>query len=129
VQNDEQQIRDLVDTWMAATKTGDSQTVLGLMTDDVVFLVAGRAPFGKAEFAEAARAQADASLTFDGKSEILELNVLGNWAYMLTQLTVTSVQPGARTPAARSGHTLTILRKQDGQWRLARDANLLAPVA
>jgi uncharacterized protein (TIGR02246 family) len=129
VQNDEQQIRDLVDTWMAATKTGDSQTVLGLMTDDVVFLVAGRAPFGKAEFAEAARAQADASLTFDGKSEILELNVLGNWAYMLTQLTVTSVQPGAPTPAARSGHTLTILRKQDGQWRLARDANLLAPVA
>jgi len=25
----------------------------------------------------------------------------------------------------RSGWTLTILRKEDGRWRLARDANLL----
>jgi hypothetical protein len=29
---------------------------------------------------------------------------------------------------ARAGHTLSILRKRDGRWVLARDANLLAPV-
>lgn len=28
----------------------------------------------------------------------------------------------------RAGHTLSVLRKQDGRWVLARDANLLAPV-
>jgi hypothetical protein len=27
----------------------------------------------------------------------------------------------------RSGYTLTILRKDSGQWSLHRDANLLAP--
>jgi hypothetical protein len=27
----------------------------------------------------------------------------------------------------RSGHTLTVLRKEQGRWLLARDANLLAP--
>jgi uncharacterized protein (TIGR02246 family) len=32
--DDEHAIRKLVNTWMAATKTGDIQTVLGLMTDD-----------------------------------------------------------------------------------------------
>jgi hypothetical protein len=29
----------------------------------------------------------------------------------------------------RAGHTLSVFRKQNGKWRLARDANLLAPVA
>jgi hypothetical protein len=29
----------------------------------------------------------------------------------------------------RSGHTLSILRKQEGKWLLARDANMLAPVS
>ena len=28
----------------------------------------------------------------------------------------------------RAGHTLSILRKTDGRWQLARDANLLTPV-
>ena len=40
--NDEQEIRQLVATWMAATKAGDIDTVLSLMSDDVVFLVTGR---------------------------------------------------------------------------------------
>lgn len=32
---DEQQIRELVRTWMQATRAGDVATVLGLMTEDV----------------------------------------------------------------------------------------------
>lgn len=36
MKTDEQQIRDLVATWMQATQAGDVDTVLGLMTDDVV---------------------------------------------------------------------------------------------
>ena len=32
---------------MSATRAGDIATVLSLMTDDVVFLVAGQQPFGK----------------------------------------------------------------------------------
>ena len=39
--DDEAAIRELVSTWMAATKAGDAATVLDLMTDDAVFLVAG----------------------------------------------------------------------------------------
>lgn len=129
MQSDEQEIRDLVATWMSATRAGDAETVLRLMTDDAVFLVAGRPPFGKDGFAEATTAQANAPVTFDGKSEILEIKVLGEWAYMLTRLTVTSSQPDASKTTIRSGHTLSILRKEAGNWRLARDANLLVPAA
>ena len=48
--SDEDQIRQLIATWHAATRAGDIDTVLGLMTDDVVFLVPGRHPMRKAEF-------------------------------------------------------------------------------
>ncbi|MGH8221897.1 MAG: DUF4440 domain-containing protein, partial [Woeseiaceae bacterium] len=51
-------MRQLVTTWFAATKCGDLKTVLGLMTENVVFLVPGKPPMiGKAAFAAASRAQ------------------------------------------------------------------------
>lgn len=35
------------------------------------------------------------------------------------------VTPPGGDAVRRSGHTLTIFRKQDGRWPLARDANLV----
>jgi uncharacterized protein (TIGR02246 family) len=37
MQTDEHEIRQLVATWIAATKAGDIETVLSLMAEDVVF--------------------------------------------------------------------------------------------
>lgn len=127
--SDEQQIRELVATWMSATKAGDVATVLGLMTDDAKFLVAGRPPFGKREFAAALAPPAPGTPTpsIDGQSEIQEVHVEGNLAYIVSHLTVDMTPPGGPT-TRRSGNTLTVLRKQGGRWQLARDANLLTPV-
>ncbi|HEU0062279.1 MAG TPA: SgcJ/EcaC family oxidoreductase [Hyphomicrobiaceae bacterium] len=121
---DERAIRDLVAKWMAASQAGDTQTVLGLMTDDVEFLVPGREPFGKAAFAAAA--QNMQGVRMEGKSEIRELKVLGDWAYMRGYLQVVVAPPGGNS-VRRAGHTLSIFNKQaDGRWRLARDANFLS---
>ena len=46
---------------------------------------------------------------------------------MWSKLTVVATPPGGGPSTTRSGHTLTIFHKEDGRWRLARDANLLAP--
>ena len=47
-------IRDLVEIWMRASLANDLETVLGLMSDDVVFLGSGRPPMrGKNAFAVA----------------------------------------------------------------------------
>ena len=123
---DESQIRELIDTWMSATKAGDIETVLSLMTDDVVFIVAGAPPFGKKEFKASSDKHASKSLEFEGHTEILELKVLGDHAYVINKLSVTMNEPG-KDRMTRSGHTLTILRKENGKWLLARDANLLMP--
>jgi uncharacterized protein (TIGR02246 family) len=121
--NDEQQIRGLVEKWLAATRAGDTATVLKLMSDDVVFLVPGVEPFGKDVFA--ANSANMKGFRIEGISEIQELKILGDWAWMRTRLRVAVTPPNGKE-MVRSGYTLTILRKEpDGRWVLVRDANLL----
>jgi uncharacterized protein (TIGR02246 family) len=125
---DERAIRGVVDTWFAATKTGDITTVLSLMTDDVIFMVPGQEPFGKEIFAARSREMRDVEI--DGTSDIQEVRVLGDWAYLRNHIAMTVTPRDGGSPVRRSGYTLTILRKEsDGRWRLARDANLLTTTA
>jgi uncharacterized protein (TIGR02246 family) len=123
MENDEQQIRGLVEKWLAATRAGDTATVLSLMADDVVFLLPGAQPFGKDVFAANSAGMKD--FRIEGKSEIQELKILGDWAWMRTRLRVAVTPPNGKE-TVRAGYTLTILRKEpDGRWVLVRDANLL----
>ena len=121
---DERAIRTLIANWMAASRSGDIARVLSLMADDVLFLVPGQPPFGKEKFAESSRGMKD--LHIDGKSDVQEVVVSGEWAWCRTQLQVTVTAPGGKV-VRRSGQTLSVLHKQaGGSWLLARDANLLA---
>jgi uncharacterized protein (TIGR02246 family) len=121
---DERAIREVVEKWMRASKAGDVETVLDLMTDDVIFLVPGRPPFGKEAFAAASASMK--GVEFDRTSDVLEVQVSGDWAYLRNHIEVTMTPKGG-VPVRRSGHTLSIMRKEpDGRWRLARDANLVA---
>ncbi len=122
--DDEQAIRHLVETWMSASKAGDTATVLNLLTDDVVFMVPGQKPFGKEAFVAASAGMKDVRI--DGTSDIQEIQILGDWAFLRNHIDLTITPPGGAPPVRRSGYTLTILRKElDGRWLLARDANLL----
>ncbi|MBB4041119.1 uncharacterized protein (TIGR02246 family) [Microvirga flocculans] len=122
--NDEIAIRHLVQVWLEASRKGEVSAVLELMTDDVVFMVPGQAPFGKQAFAAMAARMKDFCMS--GSSDVQELRIMGDWAYLRNYLDVTMTPPGGE-PVRRSGYTLTILRKEkDGQWRIARDANLLS---
>jgi uncharacterized protein (TIGR02246 family) len=126
--DDERAICELIQTWLAASQKGDLQTVLGLMSDDVIFMVPGLNPFGKEAFAASFKALT--GVRFDMSSEIKEIKLLGDWAYLRNYLEVTMTPPGGGAPLRRSGHTLTILRKgPGGRWQVARDANLLVPQA
>jgi uncharacterized protein (TIGR02246 family) len=121
--DDERAIRQLIETWMRASREGDTATVLSLMTEDVVFMVPGRPPFGREAFVQASDAMAGVRL--DGASEVVELQVQGDWAFSRNHIDLTMTPPSGE-PVRRSGYTLTLYRKEaDGRWRLMRDANLL----
>ena len=121
--DDETAIRKVVEQWMAATKAGDVDAVLNLMTDDVIFMTPGREPFGKDAF----RAQSEglSGVQMDGRAEVHEIEVLGDQAWIRNHIDLT-ITPEQGAPMHRAGYTLTILRKEaDGRWVLARDANLV----
>jgi len=124
--HDEHAIRDLVAKWQDATAAGDLDQILGLMADDAVFLQPGQPPMrGKEAFAAGFRAALQ-KFRIESSGEVQELQIVANWAYCWTHLTVTMTPLQAGAPTRRSGYTLTILRKQaDGAWVLARDANML----
>lgn len=82
---DEKAIRGLVVRWHEATAAGDVETVLGLMAEDVVFLVAGHPPMrGRAAFEKALRAVL-ASHRIQSSVEVREAAVSGDLAYCWTE--------------------------------------------
>ena len=122
--HDETAIRNLIDTWMRASAAGDADTVLSLMADDVIFMVPGREPFGKDAFRAASEQMKN--MRMSGSSDIREIEILGDWAYIRNYIEVTITPPNGNA-MRRSGYTLSILRKQaDGKWLLWRDANMVA---
>jgi uncharacterized protein (TIGR02246 family) len=125
---DEQAIRDLIATWLSASKSGDTKKVLSLMADDVVFLVPGQPPLrGKAAFA-AGQSAFLGQFSMDATSEVQEIKVVGEWAYCWTQLAVVMTPRKGGAAIRRSGPTLSVLQKQRGAWAIVRDANMLAVV-
>lgn len=123
---DEQEIRALIDLWIKASRENDLETVLGLMDEDAVFLLPGRGPMRRDEFEKISRAGAG-RIKFEGKPDIQEIHVNGDWAYCWNHLSVTITPLPDGAPMYRAGDILTIFRKgTDGKWRLFRDANLLS---
>lgn len=127
--SDEHAIREVHTTWIDAVNAGDLACLLGLMADDVVFLSAGRAPFGREGF-PAGFSGAHQEFRLRCVSEVEEIEVAGDMAYTRCRdsLTLTPRAGGATT--ALAGHRLTIYRQQpDRRWLLARDAHTLSAVA
>jgi uncharacterized protein (TIGR02246 family) len=125
---DEREIREIHSTWIDAVNAGDLDRLLTLMTDDVVFLNPGQAPFGRDEFS-ANFSGGHQRVRIDCSSELEEVVVAGDVAYTRSRdaLSVTPRAGGETTQLA--GHRITVYRKQpDGRWLLARDAHTLSPV-
>jgi uncharacterized protein (TIGR02246 family) len=127
MQADEQAIRELVQTWLRASAAGDLDQVLALMSDDVVFLTPGQEPFGKQAFATASRASAG-KIRAEGSADMQEVQVAGDLAYCRVRLTITLRTPEGAEVKRLAGYSLCVLRKQDGRWVIARDANLVTPL-
>jgi uncharacterized protein (TIGR02246 family) len=124
---EETAIRELVATWLRASKAGDSETVLRLMAEDVVFLQPGQPPMrGRSGFAAAQKAMSD--IDIDATSEIQEIRILGEWAWCWNRLTVVVTPRNGGARIKRSGDVLSLLQKQAGHWVIVRDANMLSRV-
>ena len=125
--SDEHAIRTLVALWHSATAAGDVKTVLTLMADDVVFLVAGHPPMrGRSTFERGLRGLL-AQHRIESTSDVHEVEVSGTLAYCWTNLTVKIVPRSGGEAVVRTGSAVSVFRKQaSGSWAVWRDANMLS---
>jgi len=126
--DDQKAIRAVIAKWHDATAAGDVDTVLELMSEDVVFLVAGHEPMrGRQAFADGLRSLLQTHHV-ESTGIVQEVVVSGDLGYSWTQLKVSMTARAGGDSNVRTGSTLSIFRKNhDGAWVLARDANLLTP--
>ena len=89
--DDERAIRQLVDTWIAATQKGDLRAVLKLMADDVVFMVPGQSSFGKEAFAIGFKQMKDVGISVT--SDIQEIEIFDDLAYIRNYLEISNCSP------------------------------------
>jgi uncharacterized protein (TIGR02246 family) len=123
--DDERQIRALIEAWIAASNARNLPALMDMMTDDVVFMTPGRAPFGKAEFA--ADSQRMKGVAINARAQVQEIDIYGPRATIRNHIQVQLTSAG-QAPKRMSGYAMSILRKEaDGRWRIARDANLVMP--
>jgi uncharacterized protein (TIGR02246 family) len=83
---DARQIRELVDSWIAASEAGDLSTLMEMMTGDVVFITPCRPPFEKTEFASDRESMRGVAI--DARSEVQEIEILGLRAYIRSHIQV-----------------------------------------
>lgn len=127
--SDQTAIRELVTRWHQATAGGEVETILGLMSKDALFFVAGKEPMkGRQTFASGLRSLLQ-SHRIESTGDVQEVEVSGDLAYCWTRLEVRVTPLAGDSTHTRSGSTLSIFRRErDGEWRLIRDANLLTPL-
>lgn len=125
---DEQAIRDVHDTWIAAVNAGDLAELQGLMTHDAVFMNPGREAIGPAEFPNGfGRAQRQFHVRC--VSDPQEVAISGDLAYVRSRDALSLMPREGGAPLEMAGDRLTVYRREpDGRWRLSRDAHTLSPV-
>lgn len=122
---DKDAIRDLQQKWFHATTNGDVSGIKDLMTEDVVFLTPGRAPFGRQEFIDSFKAMNE-HIAIDCEGEYIEIAVDGDLAYAVARLEITVTPKNGDALKQLSGNVLSVFKRlPDGTWRLSRDANML----
>jgi uncharacterized protein (TIGR02246 family) len=124
--SDEADIRALIQRWHDATALGDVDAVLALMSEDVAFFVAGKEPMkGRAAFAAGLRGLLKTHRIVSS-GDVREVQVSGDLAFAVSLLQVRIIPNDAGNESVRSGHAMSVFRRQaNGGWLLIRDANLL----
>jgi uncharacterized protein (TIGR02246 family) len=127
IRRDEQAIRQWFEDWTKATQEGELQLARTLIADNAVFLVPGADPMDKESFAAAATAT-DPNIDFDLDCSIQEIEILGDHAWLCTEINLTITDTRSKSRSLMAGHSLSILKRQGDGWVVIRDANTMVPV-
>jgi uncharacterized protein (TIGR02246 family) len=125
---DEHALRAAHADWIAAVNAGALDPLLAAMTDDVVFLGPGGAPFGRDGFVAGFTA-GHANNRIVCVSELQEVGLAGDFAFTRCADSLSVTPRGGGDVVRMAGDRLTVHRRDaHGRWLLARDAHTLTVV-
>lgn len=125
---DEQAIRAVHATWIAAVNAGDLAELQELMTPDAVFMNPGQQAIGPADF-PAGFNRAQRQFQVRCASEPRDVAISGDLAAVCSRDALSLMPRAGGAALEMVGDRLTVYRRDaDGRWRLARDAHTLSPV-
>lgn len=115
-------IRRLYQDWIAAGKAGNVEALLGMVTEDALFLAPGAPPMRGREAMEAAYQIAFSRHRIEQGFDEEELVLAGGWAFCRGRESFTATPWDGGPPVTLAGRrALSILKKgEDGIWRFAR---------
>lgn len=106
--------------WIEAVNSGDAETLLRMMADDVRFFDPGKAPTGRDGFGPEFLA-AHREWQIECRSEPSEVTVVGDLAYVFNQDRLVCVRRSGGEVSRLSGHSMMLYRRQsDGRWLISR---------
>lgn len=119
-------IRAFLPAWFDATTRGDESTIRSMMADDVLFLTINGPPMDREAFLTAFLVNKE-TVRISCEGEYAEVEVSGDLAFTRAVLVVTVTPLAGGKAMTLAGDALSVFRKCDGRWLLARDANFLKP--
>ncbi len=110
------------ENYVAAINSNNLESLLGMLTDDVVFMAPNDKPYaGKAAVRPWLAAYLKAYKTHWDKP-VQEFVVNGEWAFERYSYTSTDTPQGAGAPVVDTGWGFVVYHHDaDGRWRVARD--------
>jgi uncharacterized protein (TIGR02246 family) len=107
MESDEQQIQRLMEEWHQRTARGELDAILGLMTEDAVFLGCGFPPMSKAEFAAGFRKWAGRA-RIESRFTVKDMHASGDVAYVWSYISIVMTATETGRSTTREGHVLSI---------------------
>jgi uncharacterized protein (TIGR02246 family) len=109
LRSNNEKIREVVTNWMRATEEGNLETVLSLIAEDAVFLLPDQPPMrGREAFAATLRS-ALGQVRIEGKPDIQEIHVAGDYAFCWNQLSLTATPLQGGPAQRRAGPNIVSL--------------------
>jgi len=127
--DDEQAIRKLTDDWLAAVRAKDIPRLVGMVTDDAVFLPPGLPPIrGRQAVETMYQSFFPQFSSVEQTVSMEEVQVAGDWAFAWGTEQFTLVPRAGGAPIEMQGKGMSILKRQpDGSWKFARGINNTLP--
>jgi uncharacterized protein (TIGR02246 family) len=123
---DETAIRFAIEECVAGATNADLNQIMPHLAPDLTYFLVGEPPMRGREAFVAMMTSLLSQCTMKAEVEIEEVQLMGDYAYCLNRLTLTLAPKEGGTPRRRSGHTLSLLRREpNGRWVVFRNANLL----